>query len=182
MDGFDYIILQRSVSDFEDITVSIWVKPSVVKGTQPVWSFGADADNYMQLEIDNGTPLVIARKGSVTEKLAGSEKISEGTWTQITFALKGDTATMCVNGKQVATGTMTINPDQLLAPNVNSIAQQNYLGRGIDGKYFTGAIDNFSIFSKGMDCVKSTVLKAVEEELDKGEKKLVADERRQRRR
>ena len=63
---------------------------------------------------------------------------------------------------------MTIDPDQLLASNVNTARQQNYLGRGSNGKCFTGALDNFSVYSKGMDCAKRDVLKVVEEELDKG--------------
>ena len=78
-------------------------------------------------------------------------------------------------------GMMTIDPDQLLAANVNTARQQNYLGRGSNGKCFTGALDNFSVYSKGMDCAKSDVLKVVEEELDKGELKTVGAAQRRRR-
>jgi carbonic anhydrase/acetyltransferase-like protein (isoleucine patch superfamily) len=180
LNGSEYIILQRSLSDFDDITVSVWVKPKSSKGKQPVWTFGADTDTYMQLEIENGTPVVIARKGNKKEKLTAAATIPEGAWTHLTVSLADDTGTMCINGKEAAKGTITIDPDQLLAANVNRARQQNYLGRGSTGKCFTGALDNFSVYSKGMDCAKSDVLKVVEEELDKGELKTVGAARRRR--
>jgi carbonic anhydrase/acetyltransferase-like protein (isoleucine patch superfamily) len=184
LDGSQYIILQRSLSDFEDITVSVWIKPATVEGIQPVWSFGIDKDNYMQLETGNGTgkPVVVTRRGSVEEKIASPEAIPAGSWSHITFSLSGDTGTMCINGKQVASGTMKTDPDQLLAPNSNTARQQNYLGRGSNGSCFAGAIDNFSVFSKGMDCTASAALKAVENDLDTKLPPTVTVQRRRRRR
>jgi hypothetical protein len=54
-----------------------------------------------------------------------------------------------VNGLNVATGSITLTPDQVNAPNVNTAAQHNYIARGSGSSlpFFQGALDSLQIYT-----------------------------------
>ncbi len=129
-----YAILPRSVSDVDDITIGAWLKWGGGAANQRVFEFGGAADARMYLTPNDGTgrcALVLAKDG-VTETLV-APALPAGVWTHVAVALGGDTGTLYVNGRLVAAGTITIDPEDLNAPDTNATPQANYLGRGVDG-------------------------------------------------
>jgi hypothetical protein len=73
-----------------------------------------------------------------------------GEWAQVTVTLSNSlTGRLYVNGTMVAAGNITITPDQLNAPDVNTSPPQNYLARGAgDGlPFYRGALDDVRIYT-----------------------------------
>ena len=154
-----YVLLDRSVSDLAEMTVSVWFKPeslgrrpflllfgSGVK--RPVFCFGADANKRMVLELNGGKPKLILKDGRKSEKLVSNLKIAAGEWTQLAVTLDGRTGALYVNGKEAARAAITIRPDQLMAPNTNTGRQRNYIARDVGKGRFQGAMDDFRVYTK----------------------------------
>ena len=148
-----FVALDRSLSDLKEITVTVWVKWSGGAGNQPVWYFGTAATNCMFLTPNDGTGSAkfSITSGGVTQSLAWTNNaLPVGVWTHIAVALSNNvTGRLYINGTNVATANITISPDQLNAPNVNTSPQQNYLARGAvnSSPFFRGAIDGVHIYT-----------------------------------
>jgi len=151
-DGGQYIILPRAVSDFSEIAVGVWVKPTNRAASQTVWCFGADSNRYVELRASDGSgrPVFTARNSGAPQTLKAAHAIPTGAWTHLAVALDGSNGVLYVNGKEAARGPVAIVPDQVLAANVNTARQQNYVGRGIDSGNFNGSLDTLTIYSQAL--------------------------------
>ncbi len=147
-----FVILDRSVSDLREITITTWVKWSGGASNQPVWYFGSAATNCMFLTPDDGAGNVRFSiiSGGTTQTLAWADPLPVGVWTHVAVSLSNNViGRLYVNGTNVATGSITITPDQLNAANVNTAAQQNYLARGTGSSlpFFRGALDSVRVYT-----------------------------------
>lgn len=147
-----YVILDRSLSDLRETTITAWVKWSGGPANQPAWYFGTAPTNGMFFTPDDGTgkaAFSIAHAG-VTQTLTGSNALPVGVWTHVAVSLSNNVmGRLYLDGVNVATGSITISPDQLNAPNVNTAAQQNYLARGAGRSlpFFRGALDGVRVYT-----------------------------------
>jgi carbonic anhydrase/acetyltransferase-like protein (isoleucine patch superfamily) len=147
-----YVMLDRSLSDLPEITVTAWIKWSGGAGNQPAWYFGAAATNCMFFTPDDGTghAKFSITKGATIRSLTSSGPLPVGVWTQVALSLSnGVTGRLYVNGTMVDSESITIAPDQLNAPDVNTATQQNYLARGAGNTlpYFHGALDGVRVYT-----------------------------------
>jgi carbonic anhydrase/acetyltransferase-like protein (isoleucine patch superfamily) len=147
-----YVIMDRSLSDLPEITIIAWVKWSGGAGNQPVWYFGTAATNCMYFTPDDGTGQArfSITKGAASQSLAWTNPLPIGVWTHVALSLSnGVVGRLYINGANVATGAITIAPDQLNAPNVNAVPQQNYLARGAGNSlpFFRGAMDGVRVYT-----------------------------------
>ncbi len=147
-----FVSLDRSLSDVKEITVTAWVKWSGGTSNQPVWFLGSTATNGMFFTPNDGTGQARFSiiSNSVVQSLAYSNALPVGVWTHVAVSLSNSvTGRLYLNGTNVATGSVTITPDQLNAPNVNTAAQQNYLARGAGGSlpFFQGALDSVQVYT-----------------------------------
>lgn len=150
-----YVLLEESVSGFQDAEVRCFVRwdaPTSVPLVGPVWWFGAGPEQCMYLTPSgaNGKLAFVIRKGNKVETLEGPAALPSGSWQHVRLALNGDRGTLCLNGKAVAEGKITLNPEDIQAPDVNATPTGCYLGRGTLGgheRYFAGAVDEFEVYS-----------------------------------
>ena len=147
-----FVILDRSLSDLREITVTAWVKWSGGASNQPVWYFGTAPTNCMFLTPDDGAGHLkfSITTGGTTQTLAWTSPLPVGVWTHVAVSLSNSvTGRLYVNGTNVATGGITITPDQLNAPDVNTAPQQNYLARGAGTSlpFFQGALDSVRVYT-----------------------------------
>ena len=147
-----YVMLDRSLSDLPEITVAAWIKWSGGAGNQPAWYFGAAPTNCMFFTPDDGTghATFSITKGAVNQSLTWTSPLPIGVWTHVMLSLSnGVTGRLYINGTMVASGSVTIKPEQLNAPNVNTVAQQNYLARGAANSlpFFRGALDGVRVYT-----------------------------------
>ncbi len=147
----EYVMLDRSVSDLRQFTVTAWVKWSGGGANQPVFFLGAATNKCLFFTPNNGAGQATFSivNGGAAQTLAWTNTLPIGAWTHVAITLDGATGTLYVNGVAVATGAITIRPDQLLAANTATGLQHNYLARGIGTSlpFFQGAVDDVQFYA-----------------------------------
>lgn len=149
-----YVNLDRSVVDLHDFTFTAWVKPAGGTGNQAVLWLGASSTQRMYFTPDNGSgqaTFSIVNGGS-EQSLTASSALAPGAWSHVAITLDGTTGTLYVNGTSVASGAITIRPEQLLAPNTATGGQQNYLARseGSIMPMFSGSLDDVRFYAQAL--------------------------------
>jgi hypothetical protein len=149
-----YVSLDRSVADLRDFTFTAWVKPLGGAANQAVLWLGASTTQRLYFTPDDGAghaKFVIAN-GGADQTLSTSSALTPGVWTHVAVVLNGSTGVLYLNGTSAASGTITIRPDQLLAPNTATGGQQNYLARsqGATLPMFRGALDDVQFYGKAL--------------------------------
>ncbi|HEX9046886.1 MAG TPA: LamG-like jellyroll fold domain-containing protein, partial [Verrucomicrobiae bacterium] len=147
-----FVILDQSLSDLSEITVAAWIKWSGGASNQPAWYFGAAATNCMFFTPDDGTGRAkfSITSGGFSQGLAWTNPLPVGVWTHVAVSLSNNvTGRLYINGTNVFTGSVTLAPEQLNAPNVNTAPAQNYLARGAGSSlpFFQGALDDVRIYT-----------------------------------
>ena len=146
------MILDRSLSDLQEISVTAWIKWSGGTSNQPVWFFGAATNKCMFLTPDDGTghAKFVIRTNSSDQTLVAPAALVTGVWTHVAVTLSnGATGRLYMNGVLQQQGNISIMPDQLTAPDGNTNLPQNYLARGADSSkpFFNGAVDSFRVYT-----------------------------------
>jgi autotransporter-associated beta strand protein len=152
-----YLALDRSVADSRAFTFSAWVKPTGGPANQAVLWLGSSPTKRLALTANDGNGLTrfsIVNGGA--EQFLTSAALPTGVWSHVAVALDGSTGTLFVNGTSVATGAITLTPDQLLAPNTTTGTQHNYLARseGTAMPMFQGSIDDAQFYSSALDATQ----------------------------
>lgn len=147
-----YIELKKDVSDFKDTTIAVWVNWAGGDADQRIFTFGDGGSRYAYLTPKDAATgkvgFAISTSGKAGEQtLVGESALPAGAWTHVAVTLTGDTGTLYVDGKPVATNDrMTLNPDDVLAPNTLAGSDCTFIGRGSEGNYFSGLIDDFRVY------------------------------------
>jgi len=138
-----FLELPDSVADLQDTSIVITLKHGGGKRDQRLLEFAADPNTRMYLTPADATgrpALVVARDGK-TQVLRSSVPIPQRKWTRLTLVLGGETAILQIDGKTVARNDrITLNPDDLRATTC-------LIGRGLEGDFFAGEIEDVSIYS-----------------------------------
>lgn len=158
-----YVILDRSLSDLREITVTAWVKWSGGAASQPAWYFGGGTTTCMYLTPSDGSghASFVMINGTANQTLSWSSPLPVGVWTHVSVTLSNGVAgRLYINGTNVDTESITLTPDQLNAANANTTPQQNYLARGTGNSlpFFKGALDSVHVYTGPLTDVEVAAL------------------------
>jgi len=152
-----HIELKRDVADFADTTIALWLNWAGGSAGQRILHFGDGKNKYAYLTPKDATTgklkFVISTSGPQGEQtLVGHAPLAKGTWTHVAISLSGNTGTLFVDGKQVASNPgMTLKPDMVLGPNTLAGNDCMFLGCGPQGGYFLGWLTDFRVYVQAQE-------------------------------
>ena len=148
------------MTGLDAITVStrMWVDPS-----QPtpyfLWGLGNTASDgtgkgYLFATGNNQYRASIASGNWTTEQTAASSSaLPRGAWKTLTYTLAGGTATLYLDGRQVAQKTgVTVTPGDI----GGGLTKANYIGRSVysGDRYLKGKVRDFRIYDRALSATE----------------------------
>ncbi|MBW5448253.1 hypothetical protein GE107_19590 [Cohnella sp. CFH 77786] len=153
------------VQNLDAMTVSAWVNPDRLPVWSRVFDFGSSTTSFAFLTLNNGANMRLGlRSGGTIQDIDGIKFPETGGWQHIAVTLEGKTATLYLNGREVAKNSnMTLKPSDL----GHSI--QNYIGKSqfSADPYYDGKIDDFRIYGRALS--GQEVMDLMAENLTNGE-------------
>jgi len=138
-----WLELPRGVADLHEMSIAVTLKHTGGEASQRLIEFAGGADSRMYLTAADaaGRPAFVITKGGQTQTLRSPKPIPPGKWATLTLVLSGETGILQIDGKTVARDDgITLNPDDLGATAC-------LVGRGIEGGFFAGELEDVSIYS-----------------------------------
>jgi len=138
-----FLELPRGVADLHEMTLVVTLKRRGGRPNQRLVEFAADAGTRMYLTAADpaGRPAFVITKDGRTQVLRSSQAIPPGKWAELSLVLTGDTGILRIDGKTVARDErITLKPDDLRAAVC-------LVGRGLEGDFFAGELEDVSIYS-----------------------------------
>jgi|GEM_PF-1618221 len=137
-----FVEMPKDAADMHDMTIVLKVNWAGGSSKQYLWSAGADSKNYMYLspDYDGKITFAIVKNGRM-QAVRSNGTLPKNRKTEVKLILSGDNASIYLDGKAVGENKkFTFNPEDV-KPSVC------YLGRGVDGGFFAGQIDEITIYS-----------------------------------
>ncbi len=144
LNGTQYAQLDRGLLYTKDMDLQISFLSRNYNNNQVLISLGNDSFYIKVLASnDSGCPEIIFSNGSTTQKLTSSVALERGSWTTLRVVLSGDYAQLYINNQQAASGTITIDPDDIASNvSVDDKSAAYRLGADNNSEYgFNGSID-----------------------------------------
>ncbi len=138
-----------SVADFGELTIDTLVHLSA-DGGGCLFDFGTGEDDCFYLAIEApGKPVLTTRHQDKSHRIAASEGVPADRWVRVRVEMDGTTASIYVDGKQVAREACTFRPRMVF---IGDRAEGNFIARGrLGDSFFKGRMDHFRIYRKVHD-------------------------------
>ena len=136
-----------SVADFGELTIDMLVNRSGDKGGR-LFDFGTGDDEcfYLVIGAQNAKPILTAKHKGKSYSVAASEGILAGKWVRLRLEMDGKTASIHIDGKQVARKACGFSPRMVF---IGDRPEGNFIARGRGKKeFFAGKMDHFRIYRK----------------------------------
>lgn len=154
----DSVALPGAAVNYKQITVAAWVYWNGGNMWQRIFDFGNDTNHYLFVTPFGAEGIRFAIKNGGSEQVLGTGwALSANCWNHVAVTLTGSSATLYLNGAQVASSTgITISPADF-APSLN------YLGRSqfANDPLFNGKIDDFRIYNYALSATEIANLFAI---------------------
>ncbi len=138
------VTLPSGVADGEDLTVAAWVYWNGGNSWQRIFDFGTSTEQYLFLTPSNGSVMRLAIKNGDAEQVVNyATKLATGQWVHLAAVLRGDVATLYVNGKPAANNTSFTIDTRDFDPGRNYIGKSQFSADPL----FNGRIDDFRIYN-----------------------------------
>jgi hypothetical protein len=152
LDGIDdYVQLPAGAVLAKELTVATWVNWDGGNNWQRIFDFGTGTYQYLFLTPKSGSgTLRLALKDAINgvnaEKLIDATVLPTGQWVHLAAVIKGNYATLYVNGKPVGSVfNLGIRPSDFV-PTLNYIGKSQYAD-----PLFNGRVDDFRVYNYALD-------------------------------
>ncbi len=148
-----YAVLDKSLLDHKELSITAWVKWSGGVTNQPVWYFGSAPTNCMYFTPADGSGRArfILRRSGGEETLTANASLATGIWHHVAVTFSNSIAArLYINGALQEEKFFSFTPDQLNAPNTATATPHHYFARGADPDqpFFNGSIDSVMFYSR----------------------------------
>ncbi len=151
LDGIDdYVSLPSAALRAKDLTIATWVRWDGGNNWQRIFDFGTGTFQHIFLtpRSGGGTMRLVLKdavNGTDAETRIDTAALPTGQWVHVAAVLKGDIATLYVNGRPVGSNfNTTINP-------IDFLPTQNYIGKSqYPDPLFNGRVDDFRIYNHAL--------------------------------
>lgn len=141
-----FVELPRDIADLREATYTVSFRWDGGQDGARVFEFAnGNGDALWLSPSEKGSVVFAISKGGKVEQVATAKPLKKGVWVTAQVVVAGSRATLLLNGvKAAGNDKMTLHPDSIRAT-------QCYLGRGLQGGYFGGLIDRFTVHSVSPD-------------------------------
>ncbi len=147
-----YIILDASSIYSDDIQIAIDVNWAGGEGAQKLFHYAAaEGEMYLTPSNADGVCEFVLRVGDKEVVLKSDEKLPEGAWTKVEITFDGGKAALSIGGETKHCVETEIRPS-------NISGQAGFLGRGKDGEYFAGSVDEIKFYFENVSEVSMEVV------------------------
>ncbi len=139
-----------SAADVGELTIDMMVNRSGGKDGR-LFDFGTAADEcfYLSIAGQSGKPTLTARHNGKTYTVAASGGIPANKWVRVRVEMNGSTASIYVDGKQVARKAFAPSPRMVF---IGDRPEGNFIACGRNKDQFSqGRMDHFRIYRKVHD-------------------------------
>ena len=136
-----------SVADFGELTIDMSINRSGGKGGR-LFDFGTGADECFHLAIgaQDDKPSLTAKHKGKSYSLTAQQGVPAGKWARVRVEMDGKTASIYIDGTQVAKGKFEFRPRDVF---IGDRPEGNFIACGRDKKdFFSGRMDHFRIYRK----------------------------------
>jgi len=139
-----YAEVPPTVADFSALTIDMSIKRS---GGGTLFDFGTGDDECFYLTVDGGgKPTLTAKHGGKTHTLVAAQGLPAGKWSQLRVEMDGSTASIHLDGKQIAKKGFAFSPREVF---IGDRAEGNFIASDRSkGKFFGGSMDYFRVYRK----------------------------------
>jgi len=150
LNGIQHVLLDPSIGDSPAFSFAGWVKLDAANPVgSPLLFLGHKSTEFISLVPNTSTnrpELTIQRAGSLI-KATGPTALAPSTWVHLGLTMDGVSAKLFVNGAEVASVACDFLPYEVITPDIQTVGQANYVGRGWSGTFLRASIDDLRFYN-----------------------------------